>query len=401
MSRIVLVILVQLMFIINVNSQSTPYVILISLDGFRWDYSQRGITPNMEKIKETGVTAMSLRPAFPSSTFPNHYSIITGMYTENHGLISNGIWDPFTGEKFSMGTKDSKWFMGEAFWETAGRNGITTASFFWPGSEMDLDYRRPDYFQPYSDDKDYLERVDTVIYWLQLPDSLRPHFITLYFHDTDKYGHRYGPDSPEIDESIARVDSLIGELYTRLDRIGMTDSVNVIVTSDHGMTQMSKDRVINIASILSDYDCKIWGGGTMMSVECADEDRDDIYKTLLENRTHYRVFLKEDIPSFYHYSKHPFIPELMIFGDVGWSLEKRDTMRTRGGRPGGRHGYEKDHTDMHGTFIAKGPAFKIGYKTGTLWNIDIVPLLCEIYGIEPRSNIDGKLERIEFLLNGK
>lgn len=214
MNRSVLIILVQIMFLINLYSQSTPYVILISLDGFRWDYSLRELTPNLDKMKQDGVNAMSLRPSFPSTTFPNHYSMITGMYTENHGLISNGIWDPFTGERFSMGTKESKWFLGEAFWETANRSGITTASFFWPGSEMDLDYRRPDYFQPYSDDKDYLERVDTVIYWLQLPDSLRSHFITLYFHDTDKYGHRYGPNSPGIDESIARVDSLIGELHT-------------------------------------------------------------------------------------------------------------------------------------------------------------------------------------------
>jgi len=398
MSRIVIIIFVQFMFIISLHSQSTPYVILISLDGFRWDYSLRNITPHLDKMKEDGVNAMSLRPTFPSSTFPNHYSIITGMYTENHGLISNGIWDPFTGERFSMGTKESKWFLGEAFWETAKRNGIKTASFFWPGSEMDLDYRRPDYFQPYSDDKDYLERVDTVAYWLQLPPAERPHFITLYFHDTDKYGHRYGPNSPEVNVSIARLDSLIGELYMRLDNMGMIDSVNVIVTSDHGMTEVSNDRVINIAGILSEHDCKLWGGGTMMSIECDEDVREQVYQTLLNNRNHYRVFLKENIPSLYHYSKHPFIPDLMIFSDMGWSLSKKDTLRRSSG---GSHGFEKDHTDMHGTFIASGPHFKKGYKTGTVWNIDIVPLLCEIYGIEPRSNIDGKLERIEFLLKGK
>lgn len=201
-----------------------------------------------------------------------------------------------------------------------------------------------------------------------------------------------------MNESIARLDSLIGELYSGLDSIGMTDSVNVIVTSDHGMTEMNKDRVINIASIVSEYECKLWGGGTMMSIECDENDRENIYQTLLNNRNHYRVFLKENIPPLYHYSKHPFIPDLMVFADMGWSLEKRDSMRSTSK---GRHGYEKDHTDMHSIFIAKGPNFKSGYNTGTLWNIDIVPLLCEIYGIEPRANIDGKLERIEFLLKGK
>ena len=398
MKRIMLMILLNLIFAISLYSQSMPYVLLISFDGFRWDYSLRSITPNLEKMKQDGVSALSLRPAFPSLTFPNHYSEITGMYTENHGIIGNNIYDPFTGEKFSMSTKESKWFLGEAFWETARRSGIKTASYFWPGSEMDLDYRRPDYYKPYDHSKDYLERIDTVIYWLQLPPAERPHFITLYFDDTDTYGHRYGPNSPEVNESIARLDSLTGELYARLERIGMIDSVNVIITSDHGMTEVSKDRVINVAEIVSDYDCKLWGHGTMMSVQCAAEDRENIYRTLYENRKHFRVYLKENMPSFYHYSKHPFIPDFLIFADMGWSLEKGDSL---GMTAKGVHGYEKDHTDMHGTFIASGPVFKSGYPTGTLWNIDIYPLLCDIYNIEPRSNVDGKLERIEFILKGK
>jgi predicted AlkP superfamily pyrophosphatase or phosphodiesterase len=398
MKRILIMVLLKLMFVITLYSQPTPYVILISFDGFRWDYSLRGITPNLEKMKQDGVSALSLRPAFPSKTFPNHYSEITGMYTENHGIIGNSIYDPFTGERFSMSTKESKWFLGEAFWETAHRSVIKTASYFWPGSEMDLDYRRPDYYKPYNHDKDYLERIDTVIYWLQLPPAERPHFITLYFHDTDTYGHEFGPNSPEVNRSIARLDSLTGELYARLDKIGMNDSVNVIITSDHGMTEISKDRVINVAEIVSDYECKLRGHGTMMSVECRDDDRENIYETLYENRRHYRVFLKEDMPSFYHYSRHPFIPDLLIFADVGWSLERGDSLRMTGK---GNHGYEKDHTDMHGTFIARGPVFKSAYPTGTLWNIDIYPLLCAIYGIEPRSNIDGRLDRIEFILKGK
>ncbi len=398
MYRILLLILLQLMCVITLNAQSTPYVILISFDGFRWDYSHRGITPNLEEMKQDGASALSLRPSFPSLTFPNHYSAITGMYTENHGLIGNSIWDPFTAEKFSMSTTESKWFLGEAFWETAHRNGIKTASYFWPGSEMDLDYRRPDYYKQYDHDKDYLERIDTVIYWLQLPHSERPRFITLYFHDTDSYGHEYGPNSPEVNKSIARLDSLTGELYARLQNIGMADSVNVIITSDHGMTEVSEDRVINIADILEGYEFKFRGGGYMMNIECKDEDREEIYQTLLNNRNHYRVFLKENIPSLYHYSKHPFIPKLLLFADIGWSLERSDTLWSSAK---GVHGFEKDHTDMHGTFIAKGPLFKAGYTTGTLWNIDIYPLLCRIYGIEPRSNIDGRLERIEFILDGR
>lgn len=398
MRRTVLLVLVQLILISGLSAQNKPYVILVSFDGFRWDYSNRGITPNLEQMKEQGVSAMSLRSAYMTNTFPNHYSIITGMYTESHGLISNNIWDPHTGEKFSMATKESKWFLGEAFWETAGRNGIKSASYFWPGSEMDLEYRRPDYFKAYDKSKDYLERLDTVKYWLQLPVKERPHFITLYFHDTDTYGHKYGPESPEVNESIARLDSIVGELYSRLEDIGMSDSVNVIISSDHGMTEMSEERVINVAEILKEYEVKFYGGGYTITIECSEEDKAGVYQTLLANNDHYKVFLKESIPSHYHYSKHPFIPDIIMIPDVGWSLERSDTLWSKAK---GMHGFEKDHMDMHGTFIARGPVFKSGYPTGTLWNIDINPLLCRIYGIEPRTNIDGKLERIEFILKGK
>lgn len=378
-----------------------PYVILISFDGFRWDYLNRGITPNLEKIRTDGISAQSLRPAFPSKTFPNHISIITGMYTENHGIISNYFMNYDKNDWYGMSDttkiRDGKWYLGEAFWETAERQGIKTASYFWPGSELHLDYRRPTYRVLYDHEKPYEERVEGVIDWLKLPHNERPHFITLYFHDTDSYGHDYGTDSPEINESIKRLDNIAGQLMKNITDIGMKDSVNVIFVSDHGMTNISKEKSINIENMIAQFKCRFMDDGPFIQIDPPADKLMDVYEILKRNESHYKVYLKKDIPDYYHYNKNPFIYSIMAIADIGWSLisnRKSDWLN----KAKGNHGYDNNHLDMHGILIADGPSFKDGYKTGTVWNVDIYPLLCKIFNIYPRSNIDGTLERIEFLL---
>ena len=172
-----------------------PYTILISFDGFRWDYAERGFTPNLNKLAEEGVSALSLRPCFPTKTYPNHYSIITGCYIEKHGIIANNFSDPLTGEKYSLSDRASvqndKWYKAKAFWELAEENGIKSASYFFPGSELDNPKRRPSYFHHYDHNLPYQARIDGVIDWLKLPINERPKFITLYLHETDSFGHKY------------------------------------------------------------------------------------------------------------------------------------------------------------------------------------------------------------------
>ena len=376
-----------------------PYVILVSLDGFRWDYLNRGLSPNLEFIRQNGTSALSLRPSFPSKTFPNHQSIITGMYIENHGIIANTFRDEFNNELYRMGdtsaVRNPRWYLGEAFWETAERNGITTASYFWPGSELNLSYRRPTYYEAYEHNRDYAKRVEGVINWLKLPTEKRPHFITLYFDDTDTQGHRYGPDSEELNNAIKRVDGMIGLLFHKLDEIKMRDSVNIIVVSDHGMTNISDEHVINIENLLKRSDCKFFDNGPLMTIEAPKEKLNEVYEFLKKNETHFKVYKKSEMPEYYHYKNHPFIGELLLVADMGWSLisNRRGEYDSKG-----NHGYDNNHLDMHGIFLAVGPNFKSGYKTGTVWNIDIYPLLCKIFHITPRSNIDGKAERIEFIL---
>ncbi len=394
-----------LFFVITVSgfAQNSNYVILISFDGFRWDYANRGITPNMEFIKENGVHSISLRPCFPSKTFPNHYSIVTGLYPENHGIIANSFINPFTKEKYSMGdtsaVRNAKWYQGEAIWETAKRQGVITASYFWPGSELNLDYRRPDYYEKYEHKRDYNLRVKGVLDWLSLPYSQRPKFITLYFDATDTYGHEFGTQSPQINSAIMRLDSLVGRLFDGLKKINLYDSTDVIIVSDHGMADISKDRVINVEKTLENFEVKYVDYGPIMYVIPDKGKTEEVYLTLKKSENHFKIYKKEELPEYFHFSKNPFIPELILVAESGWSLMTNNDIKKQGNKIwGGNHGYDNNFIDMHGIFFAIGPDFKNGYTTGTINNIDIYPLLAKLLHIYPNNKIDGQLDRIEFLL---
>lgn len=403
LTKQILLIITIIIFASTIYGSDKPYVILISMDGFRWDYIYRGITPNLNKLKEEGVHALSLRPSFPTKTFPNHYSIVTGMYPESHGIIFNTFTNIFTGETYRIGdtisTRESKWYKGEAFWETANRHNIKTASFFWVGSEQNINYKRPSYFYHYDSKISFIDRIDGVIKWLQLPENERPQFITLYFEEPDSKGHSFGPDAPETNTAIALVDSMLGVLIDKLKKINMEDKVNIIIVSDHGMAEISEKRIVNIQEFLKGYDCKFYGMGTSIMIEPPQDKIYEVYSILKKNENHFRVYTKENIPDYYHFSKNPFIMPIIAIADIGWQLVTNDYFkRPRTYTIKGDHGFDKDHTDMHGIFIAKGPAFKSGYKTGTLWNVDIYPLLCKIFNITPNNLIDGDINRIEFIL---
>ncbi|MBI9072568.1 MAG: alkaline phosphatase family protein [Melioribacteraceae bacterium] len=400
MKSIKIIFCAVILLFININAQKSTYTILVSFDGFRWDYVNRGITPTLQKVIKEGVHALSLRPTFPSKTFPNHLSIVTGLHASHHGIISNSIYDPVYKEKYKLSNKDAvteaRWYQGEAFWETAERQGIKTASYFWPGSEVTLDYRRPSYYKEYEHDKKYEERIDGVIDWLKLPIEERPRFITLYFDLTDTYGHDFGPNSEETNWAISRLDSMANYLIEKINETSIKDSVNVIFVSDHGMTEVSEDRIINVKNLIKDYECRISDIGPFMTIEPKKNDIDKIYNIIKKKENHFKIYKKGEIPDYYFFNDHHLVSSLLLVADIGWSLTTRDNLGKYTTK--GNHGYEKDHTDMHGIFIAKGPGFKNNYKTGTLWNIDIYSLLCKIYNIYPRTNIDGRLERIGFIL---
>lgn len=398
-TALLLLFLIQLTF----SYSEKPYVLLISIDGFRWDYIHRDKTPNLKYFAEEGVQALSLRPAFPSSTFPNHYTIITGLYPANHNIISNRIEDQFSNNIFTLGNttqvRDARWYTGEAFWETARRNGIQTASFFWPGSEINIEYRRPNYYKYYDRDIPYNERVQQIIQWLTLPENIRPHFITLYFELIDWIGHRDGPNSVKMDSVLNVIDNVFADLLTNLDKINFIDSINIIVVSDHGMTNIDTNKIINISQLVDNKQIKINAEGYIAHLNGPKQDLERIYKKLKSNQNHFKIYWKSELPNYYHYSNNPLIGEILILPEIGWNIVADRNSYIYKVR--GNHGYDNNWIEMHGIFLAGGPAFKKHYKVGTLWNVDIYPLLCRIFQIPCRSNIDGSIERIGFILNEK
>ena len=243
----------------------------------------------------------------------------------------------------------------------------------------------------------YTERADHIIKWLTLPQKERPHFLTLYFEAADDYGHTYGPNSVGVDSAIVKLDSIVGYLYSNLETIKMKDSVNVIIVADHGMTEISPDKIIDVSKILTGYKFSNQDDGPFMTITPEKGKLDEVYNILRKNENHFKVYKKSELPSYYHYSENSFILLIIFVVDFGWSLtangKDKWLKKTKG-----NHGYDNNALDMQGIFIADGPAFKKDYKTGTIWNIDIYPLLCKIFKIQPHANIDGKLERIGFIL---
>ena len=350
----VLLVLILLSLIPAEADEKTPYLIMVSLDGFRYDYLERDITPNLKKFESEGIRASSLKPVFPSSTFPNHLSIITGMYAENHGIISNNFKNYYTGETYSISKPHSmnnaKWYLGEPFWTSARRQGIKTASYFWPGSEVDAEYMKPDYYCRFSKDSAYLKRINGVIEWLKLPYAERPKFITLYLEETDSRGHAFGPESGEINSAIGMLDSLIGLLEHKVNDIGLKDSVNFIVLSDHGMASISKDSIIKIDEILRGRKCdkEVYGAYAMIYAE----NPDDIYDVLKLNEFHFKVYKKEDMPEYLHYSKNALIGDVIMIADKGWMINE-DKDSGYSGNLEGAHGFDPVDIDMHGYFWQK------------------------------------------------
>lgn len=388
-----------------VKVQAQPYVLLISFDGFRWDYVNRNITPNINELSKRGVTALSLKPVFPTKTFPNHISIITGMYPENHGIIANEFIDVKNNDEYKMWdtsiVRKSKWYKGEAFWETARKQGIISASYFWPSSDIDDPGKRPNHYHVYEHNRPYADRITGVLDWFNLPYNERPHFITLYFDLTDGIGHEFGPVSEEINFAIMQIDSLVAFITNGLKEINLIDSLNIIITSDHGMAEVSDDRLIVIDEMLNGYDYIVSNSGPFMMIYSEDEEIEKIYKILKENEEHYNVYKREDVPSYFHFSKNKLIGNLVLIAEVGWSIINQKTFEWITDHPNGtkgNHGYDNFHLDMHGVFVAAGPSFKQNYKTGTIDNVDVYPLLCKIFNIIPAENIDGELIKIEYLL---
>jgi predicted AlkP superfamily pyrophosphatase or phosphodiesterase len=374
-----------------------PTIILISFDGWRWDYHTRIPVPNLRRLMARGVRAEGLIPSFPSKTFPNHYSIVTGLYPGHHGIVANSIWDAATQRMFTLGSRkevqDPMWWGGEPIWVTAERAGLATATLFWPGSEAPLQGVRPRYWEPYNESLPGAARVERVLRWLDLPPAERPRFITLYFEDTDTAGHADGPDSEAVRAAAIRSDGYLGQLSEGLRRRGLLNRVNIIVVSDHGMSATSPSRVVVLDDYISLNDVTVSDINPTLGLFPKAGREEAVYRALSRAHPRLKVYRRSETPPHWHYRDHPRIPPIVGVVDDGWQVMRRtslnDILQTNVRGAGGQHGYDPRNKSMQALFVAAGPAFKEGTTVSAFENVHIYNVLASVLGVTPVRN-DGE-----------
>jgi predicted AlkP superfamily pyrophosphatase or phosphodiesterase len=384
----------------RVSPRPPQTVVLVSLDGFRWDYLDRPEAAGLRAIAASGVRVRQMQPVFPTVTFPNHYTIVTGLWAEHHGIVGNTMDDAKLGRftiSDSIAVRTSGWWGGEPIWVTAEKQGRHAAAMFWPGSEAEIAGVRPSWYERYDDAVPYETRIRKVLNWLALPRDSAPAMITTYFSATDGAGHRNGPDAPETRAAIARVDSAVSTLWRGIQASPNAANVNLIVVADHGMAATSSSRRI----VLDDYlEVGTWRVAELnpvaMITPSAGKEADVFSR--LSAVPHLQVFRKDQIPARWHFRDNARIPEIIAVAEEGWVLATRELV---GRRPnygdGGTHGYDNALTSMQAVFLAAGPAFAQGKSVDRVRNVDLYALMAHILGLRPAPN-DGSLDSIRAVL---
>lgn len=381
------------------HDENNP-LLLISFDGFMNEYLERNETPNFDNLIRNGVKAEYMVPIFPTKTFPNHYTIATGLYAENHGIIANSFYDPKLDANFSYGPvdtpNDERWWGGEPVWITAEKQGLTTASFFWQGSGADFNGVQSTKWMEYDGSIPDKARIDSMMTWMDPNGAVQADFGSLYFSFIDEIGHDYGPNSAEIDSAVQRADSLLGYLMDEMEKYELAGQLNLIITSDHGMAELSPERVIFLDDMINLEDVEIIDWTPVALIQPEKDDIDSIYTALKKNEKHYRVFLKENIPGHFHFSDHYRIPEIVMIANVGYTITTRDYFK-EDELKAGAHGFDYRRPEMRTIFIANGPDFVSGEISPPFQSVHIYEMMCKILGITPAEN-NGNIMDVEHML---
>lgn len=389
--------LLLLLSLLPLSGWAKHYTVMVSLDGFREEYTRCYNTPFLNKMARQGVGA-TMQPSFPSKTFPNHYTLVTGLVPAHHGIIANTFLDQKTGRTFSLGNNETRqdpyFWHGEPIWNTATRQGVKTGVVYWPGSDVKIGGQFPTYYHNYLQKPllTFAERIAEVTRYLRLPEAERPELVLAYFEEPDHSGHTYGPLAPETRHAVERMDNIIESLYESLQTLPNRDSINLIVLADHGMTRVDNNHVVNPY----DYIKKEWVNRVHCDLPTHVWPKKGYEKKVyeaLQKMPHVKVWRKSEMPNYLRYTDNENIGDIIVNPDCGWMILEGGKLR-----PHGMHGFDNTSFDMQVPFRAMGPDFKQGYtKKQVFSNTSIYPLLCQLLHIQPAQN-DGDLQQISDVL---
>jgi predicted AlkP superfamily pyrophosphatase or phosphodiesterase len=388
------VLLVGLAALVPQAAPRHPIVVLVSLDGWRWDYMERASTPNLRALAARGVRAEGLIPSFPTKTFPNHYTIVTGLYPEHHGIVSNTIVDPEFPPRFTMASataRDAHWWGGEPIWVSAIQQGLRASSMFWPGSEAPIRGVRPTEWRSFDDRIPSAERVRQVLDWLGLPEAQRPSLITLYLSEVDHAGHDFGPDSPQLLEAAHNLDEAIGQLVSGAEALGLADRLDIVAVSDHGMSPLSRDRIIFLDDYVDLSTVTVVEWTPVVELIPRTGSVDQLVRALRGHHPSLAVYRREQVPPRLHYSRNERIPPVIGIAADGWMVTSHARLADddeKGRLHGGDHGYDIRAKSMQGLFVAAGPDIRGRQRVPPFANVHIYDFLCRLLDIRPASN-DG------------
>ncbi len=365
-----------------------PLTILISIDGFRADYLQRDKTPTLARLAHDGVSA-AMRPSFPSITFPNHYTLVTGLRPDRNGIVGNTMEDAARpGVTFALNRPDIVhdpiwWDQAEPLWVTAENAGVRTATMFWPGSDAPIRGVQPHDWRLFDKSVPAEARVAQVLTWLDRAPAERPRFITLYFDAVDGAGHYFGPDSDEVNTALQQTDAAVGLLLRGLETRGLQSTTNLVIVADHGMSATSHEREIVLGDLMPAADFRAVSQGAEAGVRALPGHEDEVAKALLAPNDHMTCWRKADVPARYDYGKNPRVPPFVCLAETGWLIEAAHSTRPT---LKGEHGYDPQDPQMAALFVAHGPSFRRGVVLPGFDNVDVYPLLSKLIGVKPQPN---------------
>jgi predicted AlkP superfamily pyrophosphatase or phosphodiesterase len=374
-----------------------PVTILVSIDGFRPDYLDRGVSPVLSRLAAEGASG-PMRPSFPSKTYPNHWTLVTGLRPDRHGIVANKMEDSGRpGETFTMATEDPFWWnAAPPIWLDAERAGIRTATQFWPGSNVAIGGRRenpkdwqtiggerPSDWAQFNQAISGEQRVNGILDWLRRPGAIRPRFVTLYFDVVDSAGHEFGPADERTFAAVAQVDKWMGQLVAGLAELGQP--ANLVIVSDHGMAPTQSSRVVALDRMVPLDDIRLFESGTYASLFPAPGKEAAVEKALLGKHAHMECWRRNEIPARFHYGANPRIPPILCLAEVGWLISDKAPSRRFSG---GNHGYDNFAPEMAALFIGHGPAFRPA-TLPAFDNVDVYPLLRDLLGLPMKAGVDG------------